>query len=645
MADPFGAGGVWETHYTQEGHAYFYNTITQEVRWDTSAYGDAVVDPAPGDATGGGDAAYYDPNHVAATVDDGHYEAAADPETGQQQQQKQKNLQPAATLNDDGEDFVAYDVDPSADLDADDPTVVVLSNRLPLGAAADDAATETGITDVDTAPGSDPYYYGPGRTAAELGYAGDVDLGSLDLATATDDDDVGPLPDDWEEIVDDNGTYYWNPGTGESRWDRPRRLLHAAMGGFGVHHHGGSGNKQAQAAEPELQPEPQPELEEDWTALKDDSGYTYYWNQKTGASQWDAPLRRVAAKLAVLGALGGAHNQPQTKKKELTAEEVVAEHQRNQEFALGRRANHLADDSGFGFAGDVSPLDADDDNAEGGGDAAGAADDGDDSAEIPCPADFDAEEWAAMPRDLQREMADGAGASLKLITLDIKRDEQQPTLHNAADTQDAQAQDRPANAAAAADAADSDSAAATEPAATAGAAAARPTGRGATTTTTTTTAAAANPNSGALGTVDGEGKWQQEAPPMSAAEIHAAVRAREEEYKAELVRLRVKDLRQLVARLGLPTDGLRPVLTQRLVAHDSALLRQQLEAAAKEQAVKYAKANRARLSMGPLGSSSSSSRSGRSGSITANAAEDGAQSGGAQQQRAALRESQRESVS
>ena len=93
----------------------------------------------------------------------------------------------------------------------------------------------------------------------------------------------------------------------------------------------------------------------------------------------------------------------------------------------------------------------------------------------------------------------------------------------------------------------------------------------------------------------------QVAPPMSAAEIAATVRKRADEYGSELSRLRVKDLRNLLASLELPTSGLRPDLATRLVEHEAASVRVKLEAEAKEQAEKVRLARRGSLRIDAAG--------------------------------------------
>jgi len=84
---------------------------------------------------------------------------------------------------------------------------------------------------------------------------------------------------------------------------------------------------------------------------------------------------------------------------------------------------------------------------------------------------------------------------------------------------------------------------------------------------------------------------------MTQKEIAETVRKRSADYKEELVRLRVKDLRNILANLGLDTKGLRPDLSARLVAFEASTLQESLEEEAKAQAEKFRAANRERLSI------------------------------------------------
>lgn len=191
--------------------------------------------------------------------------------------------------------------------------------------------------------------------------------------------------------------------------------------------------------------------------------YTYYWNASTGESTWEAPLRRAISKLAVLRSLGAGK-----KPVEMTAEQVIAEHQRRHRAAI------------------VDEEEAD-----------AKADGSDNGKAIPCPADFDPEEWAKMPRELQLDMADGAEAAAE------------PELKSAAGRR---TKAKVAKATAAAEAAEA--AAASESKVTSAEMVA-------TIVATTTTQAEGTSRAGsgqsasadsapvaALGVIDGDGKWQ-----------------------------------------------------------------------------------------------------------------------------------------
>jgi len=343
---------AWEKHYSEEGHPYFFNTVTQEVKWDVPETNDDTTAPTHHDYT-------YDAqptDHTGHSVVSSYYDDTATSWGGHDYEHAHA---------DDGGDYEAYNVEPDS---------YPITEKAPLfnsGVGIDhDIATEK-------VPESVPAVVG-----------GSDGAGSE------------PLPLGWEEVHDDNGTYFWNPSTGESRWERPTTDVQHEVekepadvnvdAGSVVEETEDSADilssvlvaepavahveTVAALADPATTKEPtEDELEEGWQPQKDENGYTYYWNTQTGESTWEAPLRKVRAKLAVLRSLGASSHASQ--KKELTAEEVIAEHNRRHR-PTSATSTHSEDD------------DADD--------------------VIPCPADFEPEEWAKLPKDLQREMADGA---------------------------------------------------------------------------------------------------------------------------------------------------------------------------------------------------------------------------------------------
>ena len=43
---------------------------------------------------------------------------------------------------------------------------------------------------------------------------------------------AGWLPTGWEEVHDENGSYFYNAATGESRWTRPTAQDDGALGSY-----------------------------------------------------------------------------------------------------------------------------------------------------------------------------------------------------------------------------------------------------------------------------------------------------------------------------------------------------------------------------------------------------------------------------
>jgi hypothetical protein len=199
--------GNWERHFSEDGHAYFYNTVTEEVQWDTAA-------EEGGDATAA----------VAAAWDESsaHYSETASTWGG-------GDGTSMADLTE-----VYYDVEPDA-----------YSQAAPAGHTnefgeflADEAAYDGGSGMVaDAAADQETYggvaYDGAGGSAA----IEEVEAAALSTAAEATADGAGaassadaPLEEGWEEIRDQSGaTYYWNGATGESRWERPARLVRMMM--------------------------------------------------------------------------------------------------------------------------------------------------------------------------------------------------------------------------------------------------------------------------------------------------------------------------------------------------------------------------------------------------------------------------------
>ena len=91
--------------------------------------------------------------------------------------------------------------------------------------------------------------------------------------------------DDWEECGDGTGaTYYYNSKTGKSQWIRPRfqnDTDHPKKGkGFGDALEDHDGHEMHNKGE---------EKRSDWHEQTDDRGRIYWYNDKTGKSQWLQP--------------------------------------------------------------------------------------------------------------------------------------------------------------------------------------------------------------------------------------------------------------------------------------------------------------------------------------------------------------------
>ena len=127
---------------------------------------------------------------------------------------------------------------------------------------------------------------------------------------------------------------------------------------------------------------------------------------------------------------------------------------------------------------------------------------------IPCPADFDPKEWAAMPRDLQKEMADGAdddGLQLQSEAGNQVRVRHKPKTNGPSAPESTEI--LPASRLAADTNVAPEQAAATE-----------------------VNVQEQGGHSCSLGVMDNDGNWQQVAKPKSAVEISEAVDKRKREY-------------------------------------------------------------------------------------------------------------------
>ena len=101
----------------------------------------------------------------------------------------------------------------------------------------------------------------------------------------------------WEEHLDDDGAtpFFYNPATGESRWERPLHHVREAAKMARV-----LGNL-ASTSEPEAESDAGVEWEE---VLDTTTDTPYYYNPQTGESRWEKPMRLVK-KLNALNAFGG----------------------------------------------------------------------------------------------------------------------------------------------------------------------------------------------------------------------------------------------------------------------------------------------------------------------------------------------------
>lgn len=99
--------------------------------------------------------------------------------------------------------------------------------------------------------------------------------------------------EEWEAYEDDSGrTYYYNPSTGETQWEKPARYKHV-----GIPKDDEASVTRSPAKEEEEEEEGEAADDEDeniavedcWIEYQDEEGRTYYYNSKTGTTQWERP--------------------------------------------------------------------------------------------------------------------------------------------------------------------------------------------------------------------------------------------------------------------------------------------------------------------------------------------------------------------
>lgn len=155
------------------------------------------------------------------------------------------------------------------------------------------------------------------------------DAGNVSTAdkvhTSDTDIDTDDLQEGWEEVMDESSQtpYYYNPHTGESRWAKPmRKIINAVkMFQFSEHenslkHAAGPGVRQDTNQE-EILRKDAGEDQEVWEEIVDpESKASYYYNNVTGESKWERPLRitrlisRIAGALHHDGAGGESNKTP-----------------------------------------------------------------------------------------------------------------------------------------------------------------------------------------------------------------------------------------------------------------------------------------------------------------------------------------------
>lgn len=104
---------------------------------------------------------------------------------------------------------------------------------------------------------------------------------------------------EWEAYEDDQGrTYYYNPSTGESRWEKPARYKYVEMPA--------KDDEASVTRSPAFDMEEEEEgeevdegrdesmndvsaVEDNWIEYRDEQGRTYYYNSNTETTQWERP--------------------------------------------------------------------------------------------------------------------------------------------------------------------------------------------------------------------------------------------------------------------------------------------------------------------------------------------------------------------
>jgi len=104
--------------------------------------------------------------------------------------------------------------------------------------------------------------------------------------------------EEWEAYEDDNGrTYYYNPSTDESRWEKPARYKFVEIpkkdDEASVTRSPAYGNEEEEGEEADdghdVSMDDAAAVEDCWIEYQDDQGRTYYYNTKTETTQWERP--------------------------------------------------------------------------------------------------------------------------------------------------------------------------------------------------------------------------------------------------------------------------------------------------------------------------------------------------------------------
>ena len=119
-----------------------------------------------------------------------------------------------------------------------------------------------------------------------------------------------PLDNDWEECEDETtgAVFYFNTRTGLSQWERPALKQVKALMYMGAFKTGGEDGTEdplaiqdepADLVEPEaIEATPTPVLDEEWEEVDDGEGNKYFYNSRTGVSQWERPFLLLSAMAA-----------------------------------------------------------------------------------------------------------------------------------------------------------------------------------------------------------------------------------------------------------------------------------------------------------------------------------------------------------